>query len=52
MGFLGVLEGLQRYTKLNQVGLSVAADDTDDPALSSNVGFTVYVFTGTDPGER
>lgn len=52
MGFLGVLEGLQRYTKLNQVGLSVAADDTDDPDLSSNVGFTVYVFTGTDPGER
>ena len=52
MGFLGVLEGLQRYTKLNQVGLSVSSDETADPALSSNVGFTVYVFTGTDPGER
>jgi Tfp pilus assembly protein PilO len=52
MGFLGVLEGLQRYTKLNQVGLSVAADDSEDPDLSTNVGFTVYVFTGEDPGER
>ena len=52
MGFLGVLEGLQRYTKLEQVGLSVAADDTADPDLTSDVGFTVYVFIGTDPGER
>ncbi len=52
MGFLGVLEGLQRYTKLNQVGLSVAADDSEDPDLSTNIGFTVYVFTGEDPGER
>lgn len=52
MDFLGVLEGLQRYTKVNQVGLSLATDDSADPELSTNVGFTVYVFTGTDPGER
>lgn len=52
MDFLGILEGLQRYTKVNQVGLSLAADDSSDPDLSSNVGFTVYVFTGNDPGER
>jgi len=52
MGFIGVLEGLQRYTKVNQIGLSVAADDSTDPDLTSNVTFTVYVFTGTDPGER
>lgn len=52
MGFLGVLEGLQRYTKVNQVGLSLVDDESSDPDLSSNVGFTVYVFTGTDPGER
>jgi hypothetical protein len=51
-GLPRVLEGLQRYTKVNQVGLSLAADESDDPDLSSNVGFTVYVFTGTDPGER
>jgi Tfp pilus assembly protein PilO len=52
MAFLGVLEGLQRYTKVNQVGLSLNSDESDDPDLSSNVGFTVFVFTGTDPGER
>jgi type IV pilus assembly protein PilO len=52
MGFLGVLEGLQRYTKVNQVGLSLSSDESDDPDLSSNIGFTVFVFTGTDPGER
>jgi type IV pilus assembly protein PilO len=52
MAFLEVLEGLQRYTKVNQVGLSLTSDESDDPDLSSNIGFTVYVFTGTDPGER
>ncbi|MFN2321882.1 MAG: type 4a pilus biogenesis protein PilO [Trueperaceae bacterium] len=52
MIFLGVLEQLQRYTKLNQVSLAASADDTTDPDLTSDVGFTVYVFTGTDPGER
>jgi type IV pilus assembly protein PilO len=52
MAFLGVLESLQRYTKVNQVGLSLSSDESNDPDLASNVGFTVYVFTGTDPGER
>jgi Tfp pilus assembly protein PilO len=52
MGLLGEFEGLQRYTKINQVGLSLSSDDSSDPELSSNIGFTVYVFTGTDPGER
>jgi len=51
MGFIDTLEDLQRFTKLNTVGLSVA-DDQVDPVLNSSVGFTVYVFTGTDPGER
>lgn len=52
MGFLDVLESLQRYTKVNVVNLSLDADDSRDPDLVSNVGFTVYVFTGTDPGEH
>ncbi len=52
MNFVGVLEGLQRYTKIRQIGLSVAADDSADPDLTSNIAFTVYVFTGRDPGER
>ncbi len=51
MGFIDTLEDLQRFTKLNTVGLSVAEDEVD-PVLNSAVGFTIYVFTGTDPGER
>ena len=51
MGFLDELENLQRFTRLNTVGLSVA-DDQVDPRLNTSVAFTVYVFTGTDPGER
>ncbi len=52
MGFVDLLQNLQRFTKLNNVGLSVATDDTEDPDLNTSVGFTIYVFTGTDPGER
>lgn len=52
MGFIDLLENLQRFTKLNTVGLALAADDSEDPNLNTSVGFTVYVFTGADPGER
>jgi type IV pilus assembly protein PilO len=52
MGFLGTLENLQRFTKINTVGLSTSQDDTDDPDLGLSLGFNIYVFTGTDPGER
>ena len=51
MGFLDELENLQRFTRLNTVGLSVASEEVD-PRLNTSVAFTVYVFTGTDPGER
>jgi type IV pilus assembly protein PilO len=52
MGFVGILQDLQRFTKINTVGLSTSQDDTDDPELGLSLGFNVYVFTGTDPGER
>lgn len=51
MGFIDSLENLQRFTKLNSVGLSVS-DEAVDPLLNTSVGFTIYVFTGADPGER
>lgn len=51
MAFLGILEQLQRFTKINQVSLSVAEQNVDNPELNSNYNFTVYVFTGEDPGE-
>lgn len=51
MDFLGTLEGMQRFTKIQQVGLSLADNTSDDPDLNATFGFTVYVFTGDDPGE-
>lgn len=50
MEFLGILETMQRFTKIDQVSLSVS-EQIDDPSLSANFGFTVYVFTGDDPGD-
>lgn len=52
MNFLGALEGLQRFTKIQQVGFNVQDNASTDPALQANFGFTVYVFTGEDPGEQ
>jgi type IV pilus assembly protein PilO len=52
MAFLGILERLQRFTKINSVGLATSQDDTDDPDLGLSLTFDVFVFTGADPGER
>ncbi len=52
MGFLSHLETLQRFAKIQQVGLNVQGNDSDNPDLTANYGFTVYVFTGQDPGEQ
>jgi hypothetical protein len=51
MAFLGELEELQRFTKIRQVALNLGEGGGSDPELSANFGFTVYVFTGTDPGD-
>lgn len=50
MGFIGTLQSLQRFTKINQVSLS-PSEQIDDPSLNANYGFTIYVFTGDDPGD-
>ena len=50
MDFLAHLETLQRFAKINQVGLNVQGNDSSNPDLTANFGFTVYVFTGQDPG--
>jgi type IV pilus assembly protein PilO len=53
MTFLQELEELQRFTKIRQVGLAVSAEGAGaDPQLESNFAFTVYVFTGNDPGAQ
>ncbi len=51
MSFLGSLEGLQRFTKIGSVALSLSDDESIDPELSASYDFTVYVYTGNDPGE-
>jgi type IV pilus assembly protein PilO len=50
MAFLSSLEELRRFTKINQVSLG-SSEAFADPVLNSAYNFTVYVFTGTDPGE-
>lgn len=51
MNFLQSLQELQRFTKIRQIGFSVNSDEGgSDPSLGSNFAFTIYVFTGNDPG--
>jgi type IV pilus assembly protein PilO len=51
MNFLSILERLQRFTKIRQVGLAIDEEGLVDPLLNATYDFTVYVFTGDDPGE-
>ena len=54
MNFLDILESLQRFTKIRQVGLNVEDEGIDSPNLSATYDFTVYVYTGAaanDVGE-
>ena len=51
MTILGLLEDLQRFTKINQVSLTTNEDSIVNPELNSNYNFEIFVFTGTDPGE-
>ena len=51
MSFLSSLEGLQRFTKIGNVSLSLEDNSSVDPMLNTSYDFTVYVYTGDDPGE-
>ncbi len=46
MAFLDTLEGLKRFTKVRQVGLSKTDEGIDNPILDTNFDFSVYVYTG------
>ena len=50
--FLQTLESLRRFTKVQQVGLSVSDQDSQNPPLSATYDFTVYVFMGDDLEDR
>src|SRR5690606_28952171 len=51
MEFLASLESLQRFTKIGRVSLAVDNNESADPLLNAAYDFTVYVYTGNDPGE-
>lgn len=52
MTFLSRLEELQRFTKIQQVGLNLEDNTSSDPMINATYAFTVYVYTGADPGEQ
>lgn len=52
MTFLSRLEELQRFTKIQQVGLNLEDNTSSDPTINATYAFTVYVYTGADPGEQ
>jgi Tfp pilus assembly protein PilO len=51
MAFLDTLEGLKRFTKVRQVGLSKTDDGLENPMLNANFDFSVYVYTGGETVE-
>lgn len=52
MDYLGRLETMQRFAKIGQVSLDLDENTSTDPALNAAFAFTVYVYTGRDPGEQ
>ncbi len=52
MSYLGRLEDMQRFAKIGQVSLDLDENTSTDPLLNAAFSFTVYVYTGSDPGEQ
>jgi type IV pilus assembly protein PilO len=52
MDFLSKLEALKRFTKIGQVSINISGSKnaTANPDLSATFRFTVFVYTGKDPG--
>lgn len=51
MTFLGQLEALQRFTKIQRVSLNLVDNTSTDPGIKADYDFVIYVYTGQDPGE-
>ncbi|MBW7917610.1 MAG: type 4a pilus biogenesis protein PilO [Trueperaceae bacterium] len=52
MDYLARLETMQRFAKVGQVSLNLEDNASTDPLLNAAFSFTVYVYTGSDPGEQ
>ncbi|MEZ4631855.1 MAG: type 4a pilus biogenesis protein PilO [Deinococcales bacterium] len=50
VSFLQALEAFKRFTKIREVGFSLTEEGILDPLLDTDYNFTVYTFTGDDPG--
>jgi type IV pilus assembly protein PilO len=52
MDYLSRLEAMRRFAKIGRVSLDIEDNTSSDPNLNASFAFTVYVFTGSDPGEQ
>ncbi len=52
MAYLDRLEAMQRFAKIGSVSLDIEDNTSSDPNLNATFSFTVYVYTGSDPGEQ
>lgn len=52
MDYLTRLEAMRRFAKIGRVSLDIEDNTSSDPNLNASFAFTVYVFTGSDPGEQ
>ncbi len=52
MDYLARLEAMRRFAKVGRVSLDIEDNSSSDPNLNASFAFTVYVFTGSDPGEQ
>lgn len=52
MDYLTRLETMRRFAKVGQVSLNIEDNTSADPLLNAAFSFTVYVYTGSDPGEQ
>ncbi len=52
MDYLSRLEAMRRFAKIGRLSLDIEDNTSSDPNLNASFAFTVYVFTGSDPGEQ
>ncbi len=52
MDYLARLEAMRRFAKVGRVSLDIEDNSSSDPNLNASFAFTVYVYTGSDPGEQ
>jgi type IV pilus assembly protein PilO len=52
MDYLARLEAMRRFAKVGRVSLDIEDNSSSDPNRYASFAVTVYVYTGSDPGEQ